>query len=49
MIPEKLWIPIHGVAQGQVGLGPEQPELVKGSPDHGRALELGGLLTSLPT
>ena len=30
--PEKLWCPIPGGAQGQVGWGPGQPELVGGSP-----------------
>ena len=34
--PEKLWCPIPGDAQGQVGWGPGQPELVWGSPAHGR-------------
>jgi len=34
--PEKLWYPIPGGAQGQVGWGPEQPELVGGSPAHSR-------------
>jgi len=34
--PEKLWCPIPGGAQGQVGWGPGQPELVGGSPAHGR-------------
>ena len=33
---EKLWCPIPGGAQGQVGWGPGQPELVGGSPAHGR-------------
>ena len=33
--PEKLWCPIPGGAQGQVGWGPGQPELVGGSPAHG--------------
>ena len=41
--PEKLWCTIPGGAQGQVGLGPEQPELVGGSPAHGRGLELSDL------
>jgi len=42
--PEKLWCPIPGGAQGQVGWGPGQPELVSGSPAHGRGLALvGGL------
>ena len=30
-------------AQGQVGWGPGQPELVGGSPAHGRGLGLSGL------
>jgi len=30
-------------AQGQGGWGPGYPELVGGSPAHGRGLELGGL------
>jgi len=34
--PEKLWCPIPGGAQGQVGWGSGQPELVGGSPAHGR-------------
>ena len=34
--PEKLWCPIPGGAQGQVGWGPGQPELVGGSPLHSR-------------
>ena len=29
--------------QGQAGWGPGQPELVGGSPAHGRGLGLGGL------
>ena len=35
--PEKLWCPIPVGAQGQVGWGPGQPELVGGSPAHGRS------------
>jgi len=35
--PEKLWCPTPGVAQGQVGWGPGQPELV------GAALPTAGL------
>jgi len=35
--PEKLWCPTPGVAQGQVGWGPGQPELVGGSPAHSRS------------
>ena len=42
-LPEKLWCPIPGGTQGQVGWGPGQPELVGGSPAHGRGLELGDL------
>ena len=34
---------IPGGAQGQVGWGLGQPELVGGSPDHGRQLELNDL------
>ena len=34
--PEKLWCPIPGGTQGQVGWGPGQPELVGGSPAHSR-------------
>ena len=34
--PEKLWCPIPGGTQGQVGWGPGQPELVGGSPAHNR-------------
>ena len=34
--PEKLWCPIPAGAQGQVGCVPGQPELVGGSPAHGR-------------
>jgi len=40
---EKLWCPISGAVQGQVGWGPGQAELVGGSPAHGRGLELSGL------
>ena len=43
--PEKLWCPIPGGAQGQVGWGPGQPELVGGSPVHGT----GWAVRSLPT
>jgi len=28
LLPRKLWCPIPGGAQGQVGWGPGQPELV---------------------
>ena len=38
--PKKLWCPIPAGAQGQVGWGPRQPELVVGNPAHGRVLEL---------
>ncbi|MEQ5253619.1 hypothetical protein, partial [Escherichia coli] len=34
---------VPGGAQGQVGWGPGQPELVGGSPAHGRGEQLGGL------
>jgi len=34
--PEKLWCPIPGGAEGQVVWDPVQPELVGGSPAHGR-------------
>ena len=34
--PEKLWCPIPGGTQGQVGWGPGQPELMGGSPAHCR-------------
>ena len=34
--PERLWCPIPGDAQGQIGWGPAQSELVGGSPAHGR-------------
>jgi len=37
--PEKLWCPIPGSAQGQVGWGPGQPGLVGGNPAYGRGLE----------
>ena len=36
--PEKLWWPIPGGTQGQVGWGPGQPELLGGSPAHGTGL-----------
>jgi len=29
--------------EGQIGWGPGQPELVRGSPAHRKGLELGGL------
>jgi len=35
--------PISGGAQGQVGWGPGQPELVGGNPAHAERLELDGL------
>ena len=41
--PEKLWCPIPGGAQGQVGWSSGQPELVGGSPAHNTGLGLGGL------
>mgnify|MGYP001852133959 CR=1 FL=1 len=34
--PEKLWVPIPGGAQGQVGWGSGQPELLGGSPAFSR-------------
>ena len=46
--PEKLWCPIPGGTQGQVGWGPGQPELMEGSPAHGRGWG-GCALSSLPT
>ena len=46
--PEKLWCLIPGGAQGQAGWGPGQPELVRGSPAHGRGWG-GGALKFLPT
>jgi len=33
---EKLWMPIPGGAQGQVGWGPRQPELVGRNPSQSR-------------
>jgi len=45
--PEKLWCPIPGGAQGQVGWGPGQPELVGGSPAHGRGW--GGVGFEVPS
>jgi len=39
----RLWCPIPGGNQGQVGWGPGQTDLVGGSLDHDRGLELGGL------
>jgi len=47
--PGKLWCPIPGGAQGQVGWGPGQPELVGGSPTHGRGGEAEWALRALPT
>jgi len=41
--PEKLWCPIPGGSQGQVGCGPGHPELLGGSPTHGTGLGLGEL------
>jgi len=35
-----LWMPHPWRCQGQVGWSPGQPELVGGSPVHGRRLEL---------
>jgi len=47
--PEKLWCPIPGGAQGQGGWGPGQPELVGGSPAHGRGRGLGELCGPFPS
>ena len=41
--PEKLWCPIPGGAQGQLGWGPGQLDLVVGTPVRGRGLELDDL------
>jgi len=41
--PEKLWVPIPGGVEGQVGWDPEQPDLVSGNPAQGRGLELKDL------
>ena len=41
--PEKLWCPIPGGTQGQVGWGPGQPELLGGIPSQGRGLQLHDL------
>jgi len=41
--PEKLWCPIPGDTQGQVGWSPGQPELVGGSPAQGTGVELDDL------
>ena len=41
--PEKLWCPIPGSAQGWIGWGPGQPDVVGCSPAHGWGLGLGGL------
>ena len=40
IIAQKAVVPIPGSAQGQVGWGPGQPELVGGN-RHGKGLELG--------
>jgi len=40
--PDKLWCPIPEGARGQVGLGPGQPEVVRGSPAHGRGWKWKG-------
>jgi len=37
--------PIPGGMPGQAGWGCGQPDLEGGSPDHGRRVELGGLLS----
>lgn len=41
--------PIPEGAQGQLGWGSGQPDVVGGNPTHGSRLELDGLLRSLPT
>jgi len=41
--PEKLWCPIPGDIQSQVGWGSGQPEPVCGSPAHGREEQPGNL------
>jgi len=41
--PEKLWCPILGGAQGQLGWGSGQPELVGGQPCPRLGLGLAGL------
>jgi len=41
--------PIPGGAQGQVGWGPGQPELVRGSPAHGKGFGTRWCLRFLPT
>jgi len=48
--PGKLWCPIPQGAQGQVGWGPEQPELVGSSPAHSREWDWVGFeVPSNPT
>jgi len=47
--PEKLWCPIPGGAQGQVGWDSEKPALVGSSPAHGRGIGTGWAFRSLPT
>jgi len=42
---ERLWCPIPGGAQGQVGWGPGQPDPVGGSPEQA---ELGGSFKPKP-
>jgi len=37
--PEKLWLPLPGSVQGQVGWSFEQPGLVEGVPAHGGGVE----------
>ena len=44
--PERLWVPHLWRCQGQVGWGPGQPELVGGSPDLSRMLELVSFMVS---
>jgi len=46
--PEKLWCPIPGGTQGQVGWDPGQPELVGGSPAHSRGVVTRWPLTFFP-
>jgi len=46
--PEKLWCPIPGGTQGQVGWGPGQPELVGAALPTAR-VEAGWALRSIPT
>ena len=41
--PEKLWVPIHGSIQGQIGSGLEQSDLENGHSVQDRGLELDDL------